>query len=65
MKFLHMLNVLIALAAVGLATLAGLFHHYTGHGLDPVLACAGALVVGLGGWWSAGKVGDLRCSTKT
>lgn len=57
MKFLHMLNVLLALALLGLALFLGLSYHFDAYGLHPVIAGLLGGFAGVAGWWSAGKVG--------
>jgi hypothetical protein len=56
-KFLHMLIVLLALAAFAVSLFAGLSYHYEGHGLHPALAVLGGAFCAAAGLWSAGKVG--------
>lgn len=59
-KFLHMLIVLLALAAFAVSLFAGLSYSFSGHGLHPALAVLlGAFAALVVGWWSAGKVEDL------
>ena len=59
MKFLHMLIVLLALAAFAVSLFAGLSYSFSGHGLRPTFAgLAGAFAALVVGWWSAGKVGS-------
>lgn len=60
MKFLHMLIVLLALAAFAVSLFAGMAYHFEGHGLRPTFAgLAGAFAALVVGWWSAGQVEDL------
>lgn len=56
-KFLHMLIVLLALAAFALSLFAGLSYSFSGHGLHPIIAGLLGGFAGVAGWWSAGKVG--------
>ena len=57
MKFLHMLIVLLALAAFAVSLFAGLSYHFGTYGLHPVIAGLLGAAAGVAGWWSAGKVG--------
>ena len=56
-KFLHMLIVLLALAAFAVSLFAGLSYSFSGHGLHPVIAGLLGGFAGFAGWWSAGQVG--------
>lgn len=57
MKYLHMLNVLLSIAAIGVALFAGLSYHFGAYGLHPVIAGLLGGFAGVAGWWSAGQVG--------
>lgn len=59
MKFLHMLIVLLALAAFAVSLFAGLSYSFSGHGLRPTFAGLLGGFAGFAGWWSAGQVEDL------
>lgn len=57
MRYLHMLNVLLSIAAIGVALFAGLSYHFGTYGLHPVIAGLLGGFAGFAGWWSAGQVG--------
>ena len=56
MKFLHMLIVLLALAAFAVSLFAGLSYSFSGHGLHPVIAGLLGGFAGVVGWLAAGKI---------
>lgn len=58
MKYLHMLNVLLAIAAIGITLFTGLSYHFGTYGLHPALAVLFGALSASAGWWSAGKVGS-------
>lgn len=58
MKFLHMMNVLLSIAAIGVTLFAGLSYHFSAHGLHPVIVGLLGGFAGVSGWWSAGQVGS-------
>lgn len=56
MKFLHMIIVLLSIAAIGVTLFAGLSYHFGTHGLHPVIAGLLGALSASAGWLAAGKI---------